>query len=132
MTRSAGSGTRRSTTVRCAVYTRKSSEEGLDDGVDPSAAAKPDSRLIKLVIKALRYNAALVGSVGVPFAALTKQEGVSPSYFTRIAHLSYLAPGHTQSILDRHQPCGLTADKLLAQSRLPLAWHEQRIVLGFA
>jgi site-specific DNA recombinase len=30
MMRSAGSGTRRSARVRCAVYTRKSSEEGLD------------------------------------------------------------------------------------------------------
>ena len=29
MTRSAGSGTRRSARVRCAIYTRKSSEEGL-------------------------------------------------------------------------------------------------------
>src|SRR5499427_5342109 len=30
MTRSAGSGARRGGTVRCAIYTRKSSEEGLD------------------------------------------------------------------------------------------------------
>ena len=30
MMRSAGSGTRRSARVRCAIYTRKSSEEGLD------------------------------------------------------------------------------------------------------
>src|SRR5262249_36703842 len=30
MTRLAGSGTRRSARVRCAIYTRKSSEEGLD------------------------------------------------------------------------------------------------------
>src|SRR5215813_6818641 len=30
MTRSAGVGTRRSARVRCAIYTRKSSEEGLD------------------------------------------------------------------------------------------------------
>ena len=29
MTRSASSGTRRSAGVRCAIYTRKSSEEGL-------------------------------------------------------------------------------------------------------
>jgi hypothetical protein len=26
----------------------------------------------------------------------------------------------------------LTAEKLLEHSRLPLAWHDQRIVLGFA
>ena len=30
MTRSASSGVRRSARVRCAIYTRKSSEEGLD------------------------------------------------------------------------------------------------------
>ena len=57
-------------------------------------------------------------------------EQVSPSYFTRLVRLSYLAPDITQAILD--QPADLTADKRLAHSRLPLAWHEQRIVLGFA
>jgi hypothetical protein len=187
--RSASSGTRRNARVRYAVYTRKSSEEGLDqefnslrrdrhpfppemvshvlrrrsdaiaerdrrrdsgtvhpgrlrrcgarcgreitmliDGADPSAAAKPDVRLIR----ARPFNAALIGSDGVPFAALAKREGVSPSYFTRLARLSYLAPDITQAILDGRQPCGLTADKLLAHSRLPLARHEQQIVLGFA
>jgi hypothetical protein len=30
------------------------------------------------------------------------------------------------------QPPDLTADKLLAHSRQPLAWHEQRTMLGFA
>ena len=37
-----------------------------------------------------------------------------------------------QAILDGRQPRDLTADKLLAHSRLPLTWHEQRRVLGFA
>jgi len=104
----------------------------LIDGADPSAATKPDMRLIKLLIRARRFNAALVGGDGVPFAALAKREGVSPSYFTRLVRLSYLAPDITQAILDGRQPRGLTTDKLLAHSRLPLAWHEQRIVLGFA
>ena len=36
------------------------------------------------------------------------------------------------SLVDGRQPRDLTADKLLAHSRLPLAWHEQRAVLGFA
>jgi len=104
----------------------------LIDGTDRLATAKPDARLIKLLIRARRFNAALVGSGGTPFAALAKREGVSPSYFTRLVRLSYLAPDITQAILDGRQPRGLTADKLLAHSRLPLAWHEQRIVLGFA
>jgi hypothetical protein len=49
-------------------------------------------RLIKLLIRARQFNAALAGSDGVPFAAVAKQEGVSPSYFTRLVRLSYLAP----------------------------------------
>ena len=73
-----------------------------------------------------------VGGDGVPFAALAKREGVSPSYFTRLVRLNYLAPDITQAILDGGQPRDLTADKLLAHSRLPLGWHEQRAVLGFA
>jgi hypothetical protein len=38
----------------------------------------------------------------------------------------------TEAILDGRQPCDLTADKLLEHSRLPLGWHDQRTVLGFA
>jgi site-specific DNA recombinase len=88
--------------------------------------------MVKLLIRARRFNATLVGGDGVPFAALVKREGVSPSYFTRLLRVSYLAPDITQAILDGHRPRDLTADKLLAHSRLPLTWHEQRMVLGFA
>ena len=104
----------------------------LIEGPDPFATAKPDARLIKLQIRARRFNAALVDSDGMPFVALVKREGVSSSYFTRLVRLSYLAPDITQAILDGRQPRELTPDKLLAHSRLPLAWHEQRTVLGFA
>ena len=104
----------------------------LIDGADPFATAKPDARLIKLLIRARRFNTSLVGSDGAPFTALAKREGVSPSYFTRLVRLSYLAPDITQAILDGRQPRDLTADKLLAHSRLPLAWKAQRTILGFA
>jgi len=104
----------------------------LIEGTDPFATAKPDARLVKLLIRARRFNAALVGSDGMPFAALAKRQGVSPSYFTRLLRLSYLAPDITAAILDGRQPHDLTADKLLAHSRLPLGWHEQRTVLGIA
>jgi site-specific DNA recombinase len=104
----------------------------LIEGTDPFATAKPDARLIKLLIRARRFNVTLLSSGGVPFAALAKREGVSPSYFTRLVRLSYLAPDITEAILDGRQPPNLTADKLLAHSRLPLTWHDQRAVLGFA
>jgi DNA invertase Pin-like site-specific DNA recombinase len=102
------------------------------DGTDPFAASKPDARLIKLLLKARRFNATLVGSDDVPFAGLAEREGVSSSYFTRLVRLSYLAPDITQAILDGRQPRDLTAEKLLEHSRLPLAWHDQRTALGFA
>jgi site-specific DNA recombinase len=91
------------------------------DGADPFATAKPDVRLIKLLLRARRFNTTLDGSDGVSFATLAEPEGVSRSYFTRIVRLSYLAPDIAQAILDGRQPHDLTADKLLAHSRLPLA-----------
>jgi hypothetical protein len=51
----------------------------LIDGTAPFPAAKPDARLIKLLIRARRFSTALVGSDGVPFAALARRQGVSPS-----------------------------------------------------
>ena len=88
--------------------------------------AKPDARLIRLLIRAHRFHTTLAEGEGIPFAALAKREGVSRSYFTRLVRLSYLAPDITQTILDGRQPPDLTPDKLLAHSRLPLAWHDQR------
>jgi hypothetical protein len=52
----------------------------LIDGADPFAATKPDARLIKLLIRARRFDTALIHSDGLPFAALAQQEGVSRSY----------------------------------------------------
>ena len=97
-----------------------------------SFAAKPDARLIRLLLRARRFNATLAQGEGIPFATLAEREGVSRSYFTRLVRLSYLAPDITQAILDGRQPPDLTSEKLLEHSRLPLAWHDQRIVLGFA
>ena len=70
------------------------------DGTDPFATAKPDARLIKLLIRAHRFNTTLVDGGSVPFAALAAREGVSSSYFTRLVRLSYLAPDITEAILD--------------------------------
>jgi hypothetical protein len=52
------------------------------DGTDPLATAKPNARLIKLLLRARRFNAALTQGEGIAFAALAQREGVSRSYFT--------------------------------------------------
>src|SRR6202022_4490741 len=81
------------------------------NGTD-SFVAKPDARLIKLLLRARCFNATLAQGEGVPFAALADREGVSRSYFTRLVRLSYLAPDITQAILDGLRPPDLTAEKL--------------------
>jgi site-specific DNA recombinase len=121
-------------TLSVPVHRRRAGREirMVIDGTDPFAAAQPDMRLIKLLLRGRQFNATLTHSEGVPFAAIAEREGVSRSYFTRLVRLSYLAPDITQAILDGRQPRDLTAEKLLVHSRLPLAWHDQRTVLGFA
>ena len=104
----------------------------LIDGTDSFAVAKPNARLIKLLVRAHRFNTSLVQGDGIALAALAVRERVSRSYFTRVVRLSYLAPDIIQAILEGRQPRDLTAEKLLTHSRLPLAWHDQRTVLGFA
>jgi hypothetical protein len=64
----------------------------LIDGADPFTALKPDARLIKLLVRAHRFNTTLVQSDGVAFAALAVREGVSRSYFTRVVRLAISLP----------------------------------------
>jgi hypothetical protein len=53
------------------------------------------------------------------------------SYATRLVRLAFLAPDIVTAILAGKQPAGLTANKLMADTRLPLDWRDQRAALGF-
>jgi hypothetical protein len=93
-------------------------------------AAEPDPALIKLIIKAQQLRDKLLGGeIGI--GALAEREGLTSSYVTRVVRLGFLAPDVIAAILEGRQPAGLTASKLLLDSRLPLAWSEQRRLLGF-
>ncbi len=69
---------------------------------------------------------------GIIKSVMAAAAGLSDVYFTRMLRLSFLAPDITQAILHGWQPADLTAQKLMADTRLPLDWHGQRIALGFA
>src|SRR5205823_1379340 len=62
------------------------------DGIDPFATAKPNARLVKLLLRASRFTAALTQGDAIAFAAPARREVVGRSYFTRLVRLSYLAP----------------------------------------
>ena len=53
-------------------------------------------------------------------------EDLIPSYVTRLVRLTFLAPDITASILSgRHEP-DLTVSRLMADTRFPLDWNDQR------
>lgn len=50
---------------------------------------------------------------------LATDAGVSPSYFTRVLRLSFLAPDIAMPILDGRRPINLFAKQFLGMSDLP-------------
>jgi hypothetical protein len=47
---------------------------------------------------------------------------LSPSYFTRVFRLSFLAPDLTKALLQGRQPADLSAIKLMRAGRLARRW----------
>ncbi len=57
---------------------------------------------------------------------IAQAENLIPSYVTRLVRLTFLAPDITASILSgRHDP-DLTVSRLMADTRFPLNWSDQR------
>jgi DNA invertase Pin-like site-specific DNA recombinase len=104
----------------------------IDGAASPGRAARPDPKLIKLIARAHLLSNKLTESSSEYLADVAQGESLTSSYFTRVLRLSYLAPDITRAILEGRHPRDLTAQKLLAHSRLPLTWPEQRRTLGFA
>jgi hypothetical protein len=67
-----------------------------------------------------------------PLEDIAREERITSSYATRLVRLTFLAPDIVAAILAGQQPAGLTANKLMADTRLPLDWRDQRAALGFA
>jgi hypothetical protein len=53
------------------------------------------------------------------------------SLITRMLRLSFLAPDITRAIVHGRQPAELNVHKMMADTRAPIDWHEQRAGLGF-
>ncbi len=101
------------------------------DGVN-GARSKPDSGMIRLLVKAHQLQQNLLQGKKATIVGLANQRGLTGSYFTRLLRLAWLAPDITQAILDGRHPPALTAVTLMRGSLLPLDWPAQREALGFA
>ena len=99
--------------------------------VEGDQGTEVDATLAKLVHQGLQFRDVLLTAQDVGIAELAAAAGVSGSHFTRVLRLGFLAPDILTAIANGRQPVGITATKLLRDTRLPLAWNEQRTVLGF-
>jgi hypothetical protein len=100
----------------------------VDDGLEPTT---PDTGLVRLLIRANVIRDRLLADRSLTFEDIAKSEGVVPSYATRLFRLTILAPAIVSAILRGKHPPELTARRLMDDTRLPLAWNEQRRHLGF-
>jgi DNA invertase Pin-like site-specific DNA recombinase len=97
----------------------------------PRDSAPADTSLVRLLLRAQKIGRRLFETGAPTLEEIAREEGIAPSYATRVVRLTFLAPDIVAAILAGKQPPELTANKLMADTRLPLDWGEQRTVLGF-
>jgi hypothetical protein len=89
---------------------------------------RQDDSLIRLVLKAYKWNKMLTSGQVKNSAEIAKQEHVHYSYLKKVLRLAYLSPRVTQSILNRTQPRDLTVGKLFECDMED--WTKQEQFLG--
>ena len=89
-----------------------------------------DAMLIKAIVRAHQWFEMLKNRTVESISDLARIEKVQRTYPSRIIPLAFLAPDITAAILEGRQPIDLSLDRLLEAMPLPLAWDEQRAVLG--
>jgi len=92
----------------------------------PDSANKPrraDSTLVKALARAFRWKRMLESGEFATIAEMAEQEGIAPSYMTRVLRLTLLAPDIVESILDGQQGPEVTLAKVLGP--FPMDWSEQ-------
>lgn len=102
--------------------------EGTDN---PSKACKPDPALIKAVVRAHKWFDDLVSGRAGSLTAIAEAEGLSDRYVSHLLPLAFLAPDIITAVLAGAQPVDLTVEALTKRTDLPLAWAEQKALLGF-
>ena len=92
----------------------------------PEGAAQPrrtDSALVKALARSFRWKRLLESGEFATIAELAEQEGIAPSYMTRVLRLTLLAPNIVEAILDGRQEPEVTLAQVLKP--FPLDWDGQ-------
>jgi site-specific DNA recombinase len=94
--------------------------------------AGPNPKLVNLLSKAGRWFEQLKSGHSASVLSIAQDHGLTTKEVTRVIYLAFLAPDIVQCIAQGTEPVGLAMKDLLDAAPLPLAWDEQRRVLGFA
>lgn len=95
-------------------------------------SGNPDPTVIALINKGYDWFERLTSGRYDSLNAIAKEEKVDSSYVSRLIYLAFLDPAIVQRILKGDHPEELTAKRLMQIVPLPVAWSEQRAVLGMS
>jgi hypothetical protein len=96
-----------------------------------SARREVDAKLVALISKSHDWLERLTSGRCDSVQAIAQQEQIATvAYVMRVIHLAFLAPDIVQAIVRGQQPLELTVDRLIRLGPLPVAWEDQRVLLG--
>jgi DNA invertase Pin-like site-specific DNA recombinase len=93
------------------------------EGAAPASAARPDSTLVKAVVRAHRWQRMLEQGDYSSIAELARAERITKSYLCRIFRLTSLAPDIIEAILDGR---GKELQLSILMGPFPIDWNQQR------
>jgi len=107
---------------------------GVETRIVVSSGAEPprtvDPALLKAVSRGREWFDELASGRVRSLAEVARRESVTRRYVERLARVAFVAPEIVEAIGRGQQPAELSAEILLNRVNLPLAWSEQRNVLG--
>ena len=97
----------------------------------PEGTAQPrrsDNTLVKALARAFRWKRLLESGEFMTMAELAEDEGIAPSYMTRVLRLTLLAPDIVEAILNGRLVPEVTLARVLEP--FPAIWAQQMELLG--
>ena len=91
---------------------------------------EPNLKLINLLSKAHDWFGKLTSGQYDSIYAIAQEEKLTRHHVARVINLAFLAPDIVQKIIQGKQPLDLFARRLFRLGPLPLAWKDQRALLG--
>ena len=92
---------------------------------------RSDPSLVRLIRRDHQMRDRLFADPDQTITQLAEHERLTASYLTRLLQLAFLASDIVTAILEGRQPIELTANKLMADTRLPIDCVGQCQALGF-